>query len=186
MMQIVLRGKDQLGNFVRDFLLLARPIPLIRELVDVNETALEVLENLKLSKDWTDKIEISCSLSEKVTAFANREQIRQVIHNLALNATQAMKEGGVLSIKTKSMQHHHKEVVEIKVNDTGPGIEETDLKKVFEPFFTNKDKGTGLGLTIVGRIVDGYGGRIEIVNGMKQGTNCTIWLPAGKENEGDK
>ena len=87
---------------------------------------------------------------------------------------------------TKSMLHHQKEVVEIKVTDTGCGIEEIDLKKVFEPFFTNKDKGTGLGLTIVGRIVDGYGGRIEIESTMNKGTICTVWLPSGKEIEGDK
>ena len=186
LMQIVLRGKDQLVNFVRDFLLLARPIPVIRELVDVNETAREVLDNIKLSKDWTSEINIGISLAEKVTAFANREQIRQVIHNLVLNAVQAMKEGGILSITTKSMMHHYKEVVEINVTDTGPGIEEKDLKKIFEPFFTNRDKGTGLGLTIVGRIVDGYGGRIEIKSSMNQGTNCTVWLPSGKESEGDK
>jgi two-component system, NtrC family, sensor histidine kinase PilS len=181
LMQIVLRGKDQLDNFVRDFLLLARPVPVIRELVNVNETIMDVLENIKLSRDWTDKIEISCSLAEKVTAFANREQIRQVIHNLALNSIQAMKNGGILAIKTKSMLHHDREVVEIMVTDTGTGIEEKDLKKVFEPFFTNKDKGTGLGLTIVGRIVDGYDGRIKIEKGVNQGTICTVWLPSRKE-----
>ena len=186
LMQIILRGKDQLDNFVRDFLVLARPIPVIRELVNVNEIAVDVLENIKLSKDWTDKIEISCSLAGKVTALANKEQIRQVIHNLALNAIQVMKEGGVLSITTKSIMHHDKEVVEISVTDTGPGIEEKDLQKIFEPFFTNKDKGTGLGLAIVSRIVDGYGGRIEIESRMNHGTICTVWLPSGKKIEGDK
>ncbi len=181
LMQIILRGKDQLDNFVRDFLLLARPIPVTRELLDINEITVDVLENIKLSRDWTNKIEIRCSLNEKVTAFANREQIRQVIHNLTLNAIQAMQEGGVLSVGTKSMKHHGKEVVEIKVTDTGCGIEEKDLKIVFEPFFTNKDKGTGLGLTIVSRIIDGYGGRMEIESNMSKGTNCTVWLPIGKE-----
>jgi two-component system sensor histidine kinase PilS (NtrC family) len=181
LMQIILRGKDQLDNFVRDFLLLAKPIPVIREIVDVNETTAEVLENIKLSRDWTNKIEIRCSLAQKVTAFANREQVRQVIHNLALNAIQAMKEGGVLSIVIKLMKYHGKEVVEIKITDTGSGIEKKDLKKIFEPFFTDKDKGTGLGLTIVGRIVDGYGGRIEIESSINQGTICTVLLPAGKE-----
>ena len=61
------------------------------------------------------------------------------------------------------------------------GIEEKDLKKIFEPFFTDKDKGTGLGLTIVGRIVDGYGGKIEIQSRINKGTICTVWLPAGDE-----
>jgi signal transduction histidine kinase len=55
------------------------------------------------------------------------------------------------------------------------------LTKVFEPFFTNKDKGTGLGLAIVNRIVDGYGGRIEIKSSMNAGTECTVWLPGRHE-----
>lgn len=180
LMQIILRGKDQLDNFVRDFLLLAKPIPVVREVVDVNATAVDVLENMKLSKDWTNEIKIDCSLAPKVAAFANREQLRQVVQNLVLNAVQAMKEGGVLSLATKLMQINHKEVVEIRVADTGLGIEEKDLKKVFEPFFTDKEKGTGLGLTIVGRIVDGYGGKIEIQSRINQGTVCTVRLPAGE------
>lgn len=180
LMQIILRGKDQLDNFVRDFLLLAKPIPVVREVVDVNATAVDVLENMKLSKDWTNEIKIDCSLAPKVAAFANREQLRQVVQNLVLNAVQAMKEGGVLSLATKLMQVNHKEVVEIRVADTGLGIEEKDLKKVFEPFFTDKEKGTGLGLTIVGRIVDGYGGKIEIQSRINQGTVCTVRLPAGE------
>lgn len=180
LMQIILRGKDQLDNFVRDFLLLAKPIPVVREVIDVNETAVDVLENMKLSKDWTNDIKIDCSLAPKVAAFANREQLRQVVQNLVLNAVQAMKEGGVLSLATKLMQVNNKEVVEIKVADTGLGIEEKDLKKVFEPFFTDKEKGTGLGLTIVGRIVDGYGGKIEITSRINQGTVCTVRLPAGE------
>lgn len=183
LMQIILRGKDQLDSFVRDFLLLAKPIPVIREVVNVNETIVEVLENIKLSRDWTNKIETRCSLDEGVTVFANREQIRQVIYNLALNAIQAMKDGGILSVFTKSVMHHGKEVVEIKVLDTGSGIENEDLKKIYEPFFTDKEKGTGLGLTIVSRIVDGYGGRIEIESSINRGTICTVWLPAGKENQ---
>lgn len=181
LMQIILRGKDQLDSFVRDFLLLAKPIPAVREVVSVNETIVDVLENIKLSRDWTDEVKINRLLDEDVTVFANREQIRQVIYNLALNAIQAMKDGGILSVQTKSVMHHGKEVVEIKVSDTGTGIEKKDLKKIYEPFFTDKEKGTGLGLTIVSRIVDGYGGRIEIESIINQGTICAVWLPAGKE-----
>jgi two-component system sensor histidine kinase PilS (NtrC family) len=181
LMQIILRGKDQLDNFVRDFLLLARPIPVTHEIVDINAIAQEVLENTKLSRDWTDKIEVSCTLAGRMTTFANKEQIWQIIHNLVLNAIQAMPEGGILSLSTKSLQHHDKEVVEIKIKDTGCGIEEKELAKIFEPFFTNKDKGTGLGLAIVNRFVDGYGGRIEIKSSMNSGTVCTVWLPGRHE-----
>ena len=171
---------------MRDFLLLAKPIPVVREIVDVNGTIEEVLENIKLSRDWTNEIKISCSMYQNATAFANREQIRQVINNLVLNAIQAMKEGGVLSIETKLFNQEVKKVVEIRIADTGSGIEEKDLKNIFEPFFTDKEKGTGLGLTIVGRIIDGYDGKIEIESSVNNGTTCKVWLPAEIENSGDK
>jgi len=62
------------------------------------------------------------------------------------------------------------------------GIEEKDMEKVFEPFFTKKHKGTGLGLTIVSRIVDGYGGRIHLESGLNRGTVCRVWLPSRRES----
>jgi PAS domain S-box len=178
LMEIILRGKDQLDNFARDFLLLARPVPVSRELVDLNEIIEEILEYIKLNKNWTSKIKIVKVFASKVKAFANKEQVRQIINNLVLNAIQSMEEGGVLSIETKMIKlDDEKEYAEIKVSDTGCGIKENDLKKIFEPFFTNKEKGTGLGLTIVNHIVEGYNGKIKIESNIKQGTVCYVWLP---------
>jgi two-component system sensor histidine kinase PilS (NtrC family) len=182
LMQIILRGKDQLDNFARDFLLLARPVPVSRELVDLNEIIEEVLEYIRLNKNWTSKIKIVKVFASKAEVFANKEQVRQIINNLVLNAIQSMEEGGVLSIKTKvAIQDDKKEYVEIKVSDTGCGIKENDLKKIFEPFFTNKEKGTGLGLTIVNHIVEGYNGKIKIESNINQGTVCSVWLPVKNE-----
>jgi two-component system sensor histidine kinase PilS (NtrC family) len=182
LMQIILRGKDQLDSFVHDFLLLARPIPATRDLIAINEIMEDVLENIKLSHEWRDSITVNCTFAEKMSVFANREQIRQVIYNLVLNAVQSMTEGGVLSLIAQSKKQKNRESVEIRITDTGCGIEEKNLKDIFEPFYTNKDKGTGLGLTIVGRIVDGYGGRIRIESTINQGTSCTLWLPGNKES----
>jgi two-component system sensor histidine kinase PilS (NtrC family) len=183
LMQIILRGKDQLDSFARDFLSLARPVPVSRELVDLNEVIEEVLDYIKLNKNWTSKIKIIKVFSIKAKAFANKEQVRQIINNLILNAIQSMEEGGVLSIETKMIKlEDKKEYSEIKVSDTGCGIKENDLKKIFEPFFTKKEKGTGLGLTIVNHIVDGYNGRIKIESTINKGTVCSVWLP-GKNEE---
>ena len=183
LMQIILRGKDQLDSFARDFLLMARPVPVSRELVDLNEVVEEVLENIKLNKDWISTIKIVKVSSSKVKAFANTEQVRQIINNLVLNAIQSMEEDGILSIETKRVRlEDKKEYAEIKVSDTGCGIKENDLKNIFEPFFTNKVKGTGLGLTIVNHIVDGYNGKIKIESTLNQGTVCSVWLPGNKED----
>jgi len=183
LMQIILRGKDQLDGFARDFLSLARPVPVSRELVDLNEVIEEVLDYIKLNKDWTNKIKIVKVSSINVKAFANKEQVRQIINNLVLNAIQSMEDGGVLSIETKIAKQVDDKIkyAEIKVSDTGYGIEEDDLKKIFAPFFTNKEKGTGLGLTIVNHIVEGYNGKIKIESTLNQGTVCSVWLPAEKE-----
>ena len=182
LMQIILRGKNQLENFVRDFLLLARPIPTSRELVNLNEVAEEVLENIKLNDDWTSAIKIVKVFSGNAKSLANKEEVRQVIYNLAINAVQAMREGGVLSVEIKNQKLNDQEdYVEIKVKDTGCGIEEKDLNNIFEPFFTNKEKGTGLGLAIVSRFVDGYNGRIKVESIINEGTTFIVLLHREKD-----
>jgi two-component system sensor histidine kinase PilS (NtrC family) len=181
LMQIILRGKDQLDNFVRDFLLLASPIPLSRELVNINQITEEVLENIELSNNMSNAVKIVKVFEEGIKIFANKEQVRQVVYNLVINALQAMKEGGVLYVEIKKQkQSNEEDYVEIKVKDTGCGIEENDLKKIFEPFFTNKEKGTGLGLAIVSRFVDGYNGRIKVESVVNEGTTFIVSLPGKK------
>ncbi|MFZ1981376.1 MAG: ATP-binding protein [Smithella sp.] len=178
LMGIILRGTDQLENLVRDFLSLARPVPALRGLVDINEVVEEVLEHIKVSKSWTDNIEVIKVFSDDVRAYANKEQVRQIINNLVLNAVQAMEEGGVLSFETKLDElDENKQYAQIKVSDTGCGIKETDLNKIFETFFTNKEKGIGLGLPIVNHIVEGYNGKIKIESMVNKGTICYVWLP---------
>jgi len=178
LMQIIMRGKDQLDNFVRGFLLLARPVPEARESIHVNEVAEDVVENIKMTNEWTEDIKIVKTFSGQNNAFANKEQIRQIIQNLMLNAVQAMEGTGNLSLEIKTVNLQDKKAyTAIKVTDDGCGIEEKDLKNVFEPFFTNKEKGTGLGLAIVSRIVDGYGGKIKLESQINQGTSVTVWLP---------
>jgi two-component system, NtrC family, sensor histidine kinase PilS len=181
LMEIVLRSKDQLENFVRDFLVLARPVSALRESVDLNEVVEEVLDYIKLNKKWTSKIEIIKVSSDHIKASANKEQVRQIINNLVLNAIQSMEDGGVLTIETAlTMPEDNKKYTEIKISDTGCGIKEDNLDKIFEPFFTDKEKGTGLGLSIVNHIVEGYNGKIKIESTLGKGTTCIVWLPVDR------
>ncbi len=178
LMQIIMRGKDQLDSFVRDFLLLARPIPEKRESVNVNHIADEILESTKMANQQKKNVKMTKISSGDTRAYANEGQVRQVIQNLILNAIQAVEESGNISLEIRMTKlEDKKEYAQIKVTDDGCGIEEKDIKKVFEPFFTNKEKGTGLGLAIVSRIVDGYGGKIAIESVVNQGTSVTVWLP---------
>ena len=179
LMQIILRGKNRLESFVRDFLLLARHLPEVKQRINVNDVAEEVTENVKMSADWRDGIRLEKRIFGENQVLANEEQIRQVIWNLLMNALQSLEDRGRMTIEIQTVRPDGaSDYVEIKVTDDGCGIEEKDLNKVFEPFFTNKDRGTGLGLAIVNRIVDGYGGNTVIQSKVNEGTTITVLLPA--------
>lgn len=178
LMQIIMRGKEQLDHFVRDFLLLSRPVPEKREPVRLQAVVEEVLENIKMTNEWNYDIIVSQSFTGTLEARANKEQVRQMIQNLILNALQAMEGAGHLKLEIHDAKlEDQKDYTVFTVADDGSGIDEKDLKNVFEPFFTNKEKGTGLGLAIVSRLVDGYGGKIKIESKVSVGTTVTVWLP---------
>lgn len=100
-------------------------------------------------------------------------QIRQVLVNLVKNAMQATTKGGTISLQTAEGM----DGVWVSVSDTGSGIPAEQINRIFEPFYTTKKKGTGLGLMIVQRIVRAHGGRIELQSKQNQGTTFRIWLP---------
>lgn len=100
-------------------------------------------------------------------------QIQQVLVNLIKNALQAMTRGGTLTLQTGEGS----DGVWVSVADTGAGIPQDQINRIFEPFYTTKKKGTGLGLMIVQRIVRAHGGRIELESQLGRGTTFRIWLP---------
>lgn len=180
LMQIIIRGKDQLETFMKDFLILARPHSRIYEKTDIKEVISDVLESLRLGEDWHGEIEVAWKLSAPTTMIeVNRTEIRQVMWNLLLNAVQAMPEGGrmTIGIDTVLSGADSDEYLEIRISDSGIGIEEADLKKVFEPFYTTKEKGTGLGLAVVSRIIEGHSGKVRIESHRNEGATCVILLP---------
>jgi len=185
LMEIILMGKDQLENLVRDFLLFARPDTLNRSMVDVGEIIDEVLESAQFSPGWSKEVSIIKNLCAGNEVYGNGGEIRQTLWNIVLNAFQAMPDGGTLEIQTRSgVDKGDREVLEISVSDTGCGIEEEQMHSVREPFYTTKEKGTGLGLAIVNRITESHGGVFTIESEVNEGTRCTIVLPvAGRTEE---
>jgi signal transduction histidine kinase/FixJ family two-component response regulator len=113
----------------------------------------------------------------KHTVHAVGSQIQQVFINLALNAVDAMPEGGKLKITARSLR----EGVEVLFQDDGPGIPKDKQANIFEPFFSTKDKGTGLGLTVSYNIITTHGGTLEYLPERGPGACFRIFLPAGGE-----
>ncbi len=178
LMQIVLRGRGQLENLVKNFLLLARPNLNNREEIDIKEVIDDVLESLRHGPDWHENINVVTEFCNETNIYGNMTEIRQALWNLASNAVQSMPDSGALRIETEPIiLDNGNEYVEIQISDTGCGIQENDSSRIFEPFYTTKESGTGLGLAIVNRIVESHEGQIRIENESNKGTKCILLLP---------
>ncbi len=186
LMQIVLRGRDQLENLVKNFLLLARPNPHDREGINIKNIIDDVLESLRHSPDWHENFKVVMELCDQTSIYGNVTEIRQALWNLVLNAVQSMSDSGRLKIETKPIiLHNGNGYLDIRISDTGCGIEEDDYNKVFEPFYTTKERGTGLGLAIVNRIVESHGGKIKVESELKKGTSCILLLPRDRSQKSE-
>jgi signal transduction histidine kinase len=106
--------------------------------------------------------------------------LKQVLLNILLNSIQAMTDGGRLGIETVVSPLRLEEgvrSVEVRISDTGIGITRDNLKKIFDPFFSTRERGSGLGLAIVHNIVHAHGGSIDVESREKEGTVFSITLP---------
>lgn len=136
----------------------------IRIVINEALSRLKIAENIKLSKDLQSDLPM-------VTIDAN--QIGQVLINLIENAYQAMTDGGELQISTRKS----KVFVEIEIADSGCGIPEKVIKKIFDPLYTTKPKGIGMGLAVCHGIIDKHNGTIEVKSREGKGTNMIVKLP---------
>lgn len=180
LMKIVLRESDRLDKIVSDFLAYARPSPV--NLVDFDLVAMvnETVSLLCYSAEYNESHRIVTDLPKKSMQIkADSNQIRQVIWNLTRNALQAMPDGGVLTLSVRELEQD--ELV-IAVKDTGVGMREVDMERMFEPFNSSRQGGTGLGLAIVYQIVSDHNGQISVESKPNQGTTFTVRLPKNAPN----
>ena len=186
LMDITMREAERLNALVNEFLLFARPERAVDRSVEVNEVIEDTLEMLKNSPELSRPIRIEKTLSKNLWVHIDSQRLQQVIWNLVLNAVQEMKNSGRLSVTTATRMKRgsgdaQEKLAEISISDTGPGILPENQGKVFDPFFTTKDQGTGLGLTIVHRIVENYDGKIFINSDGHSGTTFTLHFPLAEE-----
>lgn len=164
---------NRLDYIITEFLQAIRPNQLQLRTVSLNDVVRETLELLRpeiSNRGITIKKNLAATLPPVPVDPA---QIKQVLVNLSKNAMQAMTRGGVLTLCTEPRE----DGVCLIVSDTGSGIPQEMLNRIFEPFYTTKEKGSGLGLMIVQRIVRDHGGRIQLESNVGQGTTFRIWLP---------
>jgi two-component system, sporulation sensor kinase E len=163
----------RLDYIVTQFLQAIRPAPAqlkVASLNDVVENTLELLRPELENRELTVKVRTARQLT---ATPIDATQIQQVLVNLIKNAMQAMSRGGTLTLQTGEGS----DGVWVSVADTGGGIPQEQIARIFEPFYTTKKKGSGLGLMIVQRIVRAHSGKIEVESRVGQGTNFRIWLP---------
>ena len=163
----------RLDYIVTQFLQAIRPAPLQLALASLNDVVRETTELLRPEIE-NRGLAIEQKLARRLPQTPiDAGQIKQVLVNLIKNAIQAMTKGGTLALQTNESS----DGVWLSVSDTGGGIPPEQLQRIFEPFYTTKKKGTGLGLMIVQRIIREHGGRIELESRVGQGTSFRIWLP---------
>ena len=146
---------------------------------EIIEKALTILENeFKLNH-----IEVIKSLSENmVTTMIDGNQMEQVLVNLLINAVQALSNGGI--IKVSSLENLEDEVITVEIEDNGPGMKKEMLDRIFEPFFSTKSQGTGLGLSVSYGIIKNHKGRITVDSSEDGGTKFQIEIPITQESPG--
>ncbi len=186
LMQLILKESSRLNTILTDFLNFARVNRRFADRCDLGVVIPEVMELATGDSEISDSIEIMHNLHRpNILVAGNEDQIKQILWNLILNSAQAMgKKGGVIWIST----HDHcsdegVQMIKLVVGDDGPGIPAGIRDKIFDPFFSTRQDGTGLGLPIVVRLVDCLDGKIDLESSPEAGTRFSIYLPGEHAKE---
>lgn len=173
---------ERIKGVTKDMMEFARVRPTAKSDSDLNTIVKKALRLAQFDESFKS-LDLVLDLDEDIPQVsAESDQLQQVILNLLLNARDAMPDGGRIAITT----HGHEEAVFIEVEDNGIGIEESKLKKIFDPFYSTKTSGvgTGLGLAVCYGIVTAHGGTIEVESVEGSKTRFSVSLPAA-ENESE-
>ena len=171
-LRVAEREVQRIKSIVTRLLDFARPSTSDKVALNLHELIDEILTltNKQLERMC---IEPLVQLESSSPLTGNPNQIKQVLLNLVLNAMQAMPNGGRLRIHTYDKEGG----VAIEISDTGVGMNEETIAQIFEPFYSTKDDGTGLGLAVSYGIIQGHGGEIQVESEPGRGSRFTVWLP---------
>ncbi|MHB8419490.1 MAG: GAF domain-containing protein [Myxococcales bacterium] len=180
LLSILGEESDRINRIIGDLLDFARPPGISVDLVSLSA----VIEDAAAASARLPGIELSCEVEAGLDRLRmDQRQIRQALLNVFNNAVQAMGGRGSLRVRGRRVERSGSPTVAIEVADSGPGVPKAVQERIFEPFFTTKASGTGLGLAVVRRIVEGHGGSVEVRSGAPTGAVFTLYLPFAAEPE---
>ena len=185
LLEMIVGQSERLDRIISDFLTFAHPREPSFTLQDIREVIKNTIFLLEQDNRFTDKVEIKEtyeSILPKV--YIDADLIHQVLWNLFINSLDAMPNGGYIKITVRKTNLFLRDAVEIMISDTGMGVPPNELDKIFEPFYTTKSEGTGLGLSMVQRTIDDHGGTVDVISKEGKGTSFYIKLPVGNEKWG--
>ncbi|TET38574.1 MAG: PAS domain-containing protein [Planctomycetota bacterium] len=168
---LVLAEVSRLDKLLKDFLGFAKPSPTRLSIGSLNETVRETLDLLR-EPARKKSIDLVVEFGDLPDVLHDTDQIRQVVFNLLLNSFEAVSEGGRVELVTE----RRGDWVRIRITDNGPGMDEKDAERMFELFYTTKEKGSGLGLAIARRLVEAHHGRISY-EPAEGGAFFSVYLP---------
>ncbi len=186
LMDIVLRESERLNDTIKNFLAYARPQRNTLHPLDLRRIVEETAVLLRNSQEYADRHQIDVDVpSQDVSFMGDEAQMRQIVWNLATNGLRAMPSGGTLTLSVASEPPTGAAGSEptsiIRVHDEGLGIPAEEIDRVFQPFRGAFSRGSGLGLSIVHRIVSDYAGRIDVSSVPGRGTTVEVRLPGRAE-----
>jgi two-component system sensor histidine kinase HydH len=174
--EIMVQEVERLNRVISQLLEFAKPMDMNRRWDSIQEIIRHTLKMVE-GEAGEKKISIHADIPpEPGNIFIDADKITQVMLNLYLNAIGAMEGGGILDVALSMPRNR---VVQIEVSDTGAGIDEENLSRIFDPYFTTKPSGTGLGLAIVYRIIEAHNGEIRVESERGKGTKVSVFLPTG-------
>jgi signal transduction histidine kinase len=173
---IIVAEARRLNNIITDFLNYARPTPPNRTPCRIDQV---ITKNIQFLEPQIKKNEytIKTSFAEKIPEImADGDMLYQAFLNLLINGMQAMPEGGVIEVTIEEQNR----AIWVLIEDEGSGMPPQIMEKVWDPFFTTKEKGTGLGLGIVKNIIESHDGLIRVDNRKEKGARVTVKFPLDK------
>lgn len=173
--KIILKEIDRLNVLVGDFLDFAKPEKKPTESHDVSRVLNEVLDIVKLDPKLPTEVQVVREIDSDLFLICEPSKLKQAFLNIVMNAYQAMEKSPTRQLKVQA--HRQEKWVEVKIKDSGQGMDEATRQKMFIPFHTTKAKGTGLGLAITLKIFDLHQAQIFVESEKQKGTSFEIRLP---------